>query len=353
MSGKNHTVLGMMSGSSLDGIDLALCKFKYNTKWSYEWIQTEVHRFSNEWVQKLKSLPTAGAEELVRQDILFGQYLGQVASAFLSKHNLKADYIASHGHTIFHRPEEGFTFQLGNGQVIAQYSGIQTISNFRAKDISFGGQGAPLVPIGDLLLFPEMECCLNLGGIANISIKQGNQITGFDICPANQLLNYLSQQLGFEYDNNGATARKGRMIPSLYEALNAQTYYQKPFPKSLSNEEVQSEFIPLMDQFRESNEDKLFTVIRHLAHQISRVVRKEAHQKVLVTGGGAHNDFLIEMLQEESPVTWIIPDNRLIDFKESLIFAFMGVLRVEGLNNCLASVTGARQDSSGGDIFFP
>lgn len=353
MSHKQYTVLGMMSGSSLDGLDLALCRFTYDTKWSYEWIETETHRFSEDWAQRLKSLPSADAEELARQDILFGRYLGQTAAEFLKRKGIHADFLASHGHTIFHRPEEGFTFQLGHGQDIATASGIQTISNFRAKDISFGGQGAPLVPIGDLLLFPDMGFCLNLGGIANISIKKEGQITGFDICPANQLLNHLSQQIGFDYDNLGEIARKGKMIPSLYETLNTLAYYKKGFPKSLSNEEIRSEFLPLLDQNPDSIEDKLHTVVKHLAYQINNVVGKDTQKKVLVTGGGAHNDFLMEMLQKESPVSWIVPDKRLVDFKEALIFAFMGVLRTEGLNNCLASVTGARQDSSSGELFFP
>lgn len=353
MSAKQYTALGMMSGSSLDGIDLALCRFNYDKNWTYEWVKTETRHFSEEWAQRLKSLPLAGTEELERQDMLFGQYLGQTADEFLKKHNLNADFIASHGHTIFHRPEEGYTFQLGNGQAIASASGIQTISNFRAKDISYGGQGAPLVPIGDLYLFPDATFCLNLGGIANISIKNEGQITGFDICPANQLLNYLSFQLGFDYDNRGKIARKGKLIPSLYKQLNAQAYYKKNVPKSLSNEEVRSEFLPLLDHFSESAEDKLHTVVRHLAHQIGIITGKDKRKKVLVTGGGAHNDFLMEMLRAESPVSWVIPDKRLIDFKEALIFAFMGVLRKEGLNNCLASVTGASRDSSGGDIYFP
>jgi len=354
MADRRYTALGIMSGSSMDGIDVALCTFwQTENRWNFEIAEAETITLSDEWQTKLRLLTESGAEELTKQDILFGKYLGQLATDFLEKHHLKADIIASHGHTLFHRPDEGFTFQLGSGQAIAKNSELTTISNFRQKDVLYGGQGAPLVPIGDLLLFPETDFCINLGGIANISVKENDQIYGFDISPANQLLNHLSQQLGQAYDDQGKIARNGKLIPSLFETLNQLPYFSKSFPKSLGNEDVRSVFIPLLDKSEASVEDKLHTTVRHITYQIGKISGNNHEKNALVTGGGAHNSFLLEALKDESNISWIIPDRKLIDFKEALVFAFMGVLKMKGEINCLSSVTGASKDTSSGDIFQP
>ncbi|MBN2637817.1 MAG: anhydro-N-acetylmuramic acid kinase [Bacteroidales bacterium] len=353
MSDKQYTALGMMSGSSLDGIDLVLCSFSFTYQWNFEWIKTETIAFSEEWIKTLKSLPDSKAEKLAYYDVLFGKYLGKIASDFIKNCQNKPDFIASHGHTIFHQPEKGYTYQLGNGLSIASACGIKTINNFRQKDILNGGQGAPLVPIGDLLLFPEFDYCLNIGGIANISIKSNHSIKGFDICPANQLTNYLSNQLGLNYDRDGLNAKEGNLNKNLYTSLNSLPYYEKKTPKSLGNEDVRSVYFPILNQYNISIEDKLRTVVEHIAHQIGCTLGNHPEKKVLITGGGAHNHFLRERLQLMSNVQWVFPDTRLIDFKEALIFAFMGLLRLEGKNNCLASVTGAIKDSSSGDVHLP
>ena len=353
MENKKYTALGMMSGSSMDGIDLALCSFwQTDGKWEFEFLATETISFSDHWLQTLKTLPEAGAEELVKQDMLFGAYLGQIAADFLKKNRLHADLIASHGHTLFHRPEEGFTYQLGNGQALAQCSGIKTVSNFRTKDILYGGQGAPLVPIGDLLLFRDFDYCLNLGGIANISIKEDERITGFDICPANQLLNHLSRQVWHDYDDGGRMAEKGKLLPSLYNTLNAIPFYQKRAPKSLGNADVRVDFIRLIDLFDASVEDKLHTTVRHIVHQIKAITGNEMNKEGLITGGGAHNSYLVDLLKTESNMNWIVPDKQIIDFKEAMVFAFMGVLKLRNEINCLSSVTGASRDTASGDVYF-
>ncbi len=349
-----YTALGVMSGSSLDGVDLALCSFVEDKgHWSYEIQKAETVSYPSAWKQILSKMPGSSSLELAKYDLLYGKFLGALCADFLNKGNFSADIIASHGHTIFHNPEEGYTFQLGNGQALAAVSGIKTICDFRTKNVLLGGQGAPLVPIGDEILFHDMDFCLNIGGIANISFRENNQRQAFDICPANQLLNHLSLQKGFPYDENGHLASQGKLIPTLFDELNANPFYLKSFPKSLGNEYVISYFIKLFEKYNEPIEDLLFTSVKHIALQIGNLFKKKTRQKVLVTGGGAHNTFLTNAIKEETNQEFIIPNKELVDFKEALIFAFMGVLRDLDKINCLASYTGASRDLSVGEVFFP
>lgn len=349
-----HTALGVMSGSSLDGVDLALCNFaEDNGRWTYEIIKAETVTYSDEWRQLLSKIPAAPARDLVEQDILYGKYLGALCRNFLNKYQLSTNLIASHGHTVFHNPEKGYTFQLGDGQALASASGIKTICDFRSKNVLLGGQGAPLVPIGDEILIKDMDYCLNLGGIANISFHESGQRIAFDICPANQLLNYLSLRKGLSYDKDGRLARNGKMIKELFEEMNSNLYYPRPVPKSLGNEYVRDSFISIFEKYHEPAEDLLFTSVKHIAFQIRKIFNGKSSQKVLVTGGGAHNRFLMDSIQNEIGGKFIVPNKDLIDFKEAMIFAFMGVLRDLGEINCLASYTGAKRDLSAGDVFLP
>lgn len=349
-----HTALGIMSGSSLDGIDLAFCSFdKIDKKWNYKIIHSETVPFSEEWKIILYELPTKSAAELVEYDISFGIFLAEAVNGFLDKHGIEPDLIASHGHTIFHEPAKGFTFQLGHGQTIAQFTGVKTINDFRIKDIQLGGQGAPLVPIGDLLLFSEYELCLNIGGIANISYDVNGSRIAFDVCPANQLLNYLSLQLGKPFDENGRFAQLGKLNRPLFDKLNSDPYFQNKSPKSLSNQYVQSVFTKILDDTDCFVEDKLYTVVKHIAFQVNEAVKDFSSGKILITGGGAHNQFLTNAISMETKNEIVIPDKEIIDFKEALIFAFMGVLRNMGEYNCLASATGATTNSSSGAIYNP
>ncbi len=349
-----YTVLGLMSGSSLDGVDLAFCNFvEEGQSWQYKIEFAETFPYPDEWKQFLKESLHAGGAELLEMDVKFGNYLGELVNKFLDIHLLKPDLIAVHGHTLFHQPLRGFSFQLGSGQAIAVKTGLETISNFRNKDILLGGQGAPLVPIGDEMLFSENDFCLNIGGIANISFVENGNRVALDVCPANQLLNHLSLQRGKPYDKGGEMARKGKFNAGLFDLLNAHGFYQLDFPKSLNNETVQTEFIPLVDDYEAPVEDKLYTVVKHIAFQIAQTGKGYSSKRLLATGGGAHNTFLMEMICDEGGFERVTPDNILIDFKEALIFAFMGLLRHLGHVNCLASATGAKQDSSTGVIFRP
>jgi len=342
-----------MSGSSLDGVDIAYCEFSYDTKWHFKIIKAQTITYPEEWIIALTEMPNQPGAKLIEYDISYGKYLGELVVKFIKRNNLVPDLISSHGHTVFHSPEKDFTFQLGNGQAIASFTGIKTISDFRIGDIQLGGQGAPLVPIGDKLLFQEYDFCINIGGIANISFDKNGKRIAFDICPANQLLNHLSRQAGKPFDKNGNIAQLGKMNKPLFEKLNSHPYYALPYPKSMSNQLVTNEFINIIDNSDTTVEDSLYTVCKHIAYQIRDVTREIAGNKYLITGGGVHNDFLVTAIEKELMQNIIIPNSQIIDFKEALIFAFMGALRIERKINCLASATGANSDSSVGVVYFP
>jgi len=350
---KKFNAIGLMSGSSLDGVDLAFCEFYYDTKWHYKIVVAETISYSEQWLILLSEMPDMAGSKLIEYDIKYGKYLGELVNVFVKKHKLNPDIISSHGHTIFHNPKLGYTFQLGNGQAIATTAEIKTVCDFRIGDIQLGGQGAPLVPIGDSLLFSNYDFCINIGGIANVSFNADNKRVAFDICPANQLLNYLSRQVGKPFDDNGTLAQLGKMNTSLFVKLNNNPYYLQSYPKSMSNQLVTNSFINLLDESDANVEDKLYTVCKHIAFQINEITKKYKGSTVLVTGGGAHNNFLMAAISQELSQEIVIPNSTIIDFKEALIFAFMGILRTEEKDNCIASATGANRDSSTGVIYNP
>ena len=355
MSEKTWRVVGLMSGTSLDGLDIALCEFLTSDSIvkSYKIIDSETFQYTFK-EKKLLSLMNATAEELAFADFRFGNFCGEQVKRFLEK-GLKCDFVSSHGHTVFHQPERGFTCQIGNGAAISAISGLPVVADFRSMDIVLGGQGAPLVPIGDLLLFEEYDYCLNLGGIANISIKQKNDIVAYDVCPVNMVLNELAKEKGLEYDHNGAMAKSGTLDHDLLGKLASLDFYQKQAPKSLGKEYIDQYVFPLIKESNTALEDKLCTMCHHIAFKIAKEVLGENNtaRKILVTGGGAFNTFLIELLQQKlkGKCEVVVPDSHLVNFKEAFIFAFLGLRRVLNLNNSLKSVTGAMHDSIGGALY--
>ena len=288
----------------------------------------------------------------------FGKWLGNHVRLFIARHDLQVDFVASHGHTVFHQPDKNLTYQIGAGQELANSCGKMVVCDFRSLDVSLGGQGAPLVPIGDQSLFDEFDYCLNLGGIGNVSFDHDHERVAYDICPVNMLLNHLTGQIGKPYDKNGEIARSGNLDENLLKTLNALDYYQLPFPKSLGYEWFCDQVLPIIDSNTSDIADKLFTAIQHIAYQIFKDVtarHHHQHAKLLATGGGARNTFLIEKLQEfmNDKIKVVVPAPEIVDFKEAIIFAFMGVKRIRNEVNCLKSVTGASIDSSGGVIYKP
>ena len=343
----SYRVLGLMSGTSLDGVDLAICSFTKNKNWHYKIERSTTIKYSKYWLETLSNLHKKPEKIINEIDLKYGDLLSKLCNKFLK--NEKIDYISSHGHTIFHQPENNFTLQIGNGNVISKNTKKITINNFRNLDVSLKGQGAPLVPVGDKLLFRKYKYCVNLGGFANVSIKKNNEIIAFDICPVNIILNYFSNLKGRAYDLNGCMAQKGNLAPDLLKKLNSLQFYSKKYPKSLSREWVEKNIMPLIKNDIKI-EDVLHTLCEHIGIQIGKLLNdKEA----LFTGGGVFNSYLLSRIKFYSKSKIIIPDKRTIEFKEALIFAFLGVLRARGEVNCLQSVTGAIKDNCSGEINNP
>jgi anhydro-N-acetylmuramic acid kinase len=343
------TILGVMSGTSLDGLDLALCKFiNSENRWHYKIVAAETIQYPENWESKLINASKLSGEEFLLLHNSYGRFIGKSAQKFLDGKSTPT-LIASHGHTIFHQPDKQFTFQLGNGASIAAESGISTICDFRSLDVAMGGNGAPLVPIGDLHLFPKYDYCLNIGGFANISYTSENNRVAYDICPANIILNLLAQERGMPFDKNGTTGKTGNINNSLLEKLDNLDFYKINPPKSLGREWLEEEVIPTIQSYKISTEDKLRTVYEHIAKQISDSFKSNGD--ILITGGGAKNRFLIERIGSLCNNHIEIPSPEIIDFKEALIFAFLGALAYNNQVNCLASVTGAQHDNIGGVIY--
>lgn len=350
----HYRVAGLMSGTSLDGVDIACCYFREeNGQWEYAIVRAETFPYPAEWKARLQQLPMASAMELARAHSDYGRYLGNLVNDFLTQHHLEAELVASHGHTIFHQPHLGFTCQIGDGAAIAAACGIPVISDFRSLDVALGGQGAPLVPLGDQMLFGGYDSCLNIGGFANISFENEGRRIAYDICPANIILNYLSEELGHPYDRDGLLAASGKVNENLLQQLNKTGYYLLPPPKSLGREWVENTILPLLSSYNISGYDKLRTATEHIAIQLSKAIGNTPDQKVLVTGGGAFNIFMLQRLVNLTTTQLFIPDNQLVNFKEALVFALLGVLRLRGEPNCLAAVTGAGENACGGAFFLP
>ena len=342
-----------MSGTSLDGLDIAFCEFENDgSNWSYNILNGETIPYDENWRNRLANLEKATALDLVATDVEYGYFSGRLTKAFIEKHQIQPDFIASHGHTIFHKPEKKITWQIGKGSSISAETGLPVVCDFRSLDVALGGQGAPLVPIGDRLLFSEFDFCLNLGGFANISYEQNDQRIAYDICPANIVLNHLAAKIGKSFDPSGQMARIGNLSPSLLSSLNRLPYYNQSPPKSLGKEWVLSHIFPILDSSSVLLNDQLNTFCEHIAIQVSRASGTEKNLKILITGGGAFNDYLLERIKFHTPNPVLLPDENTINFKEALIFAFLGVMRWREETNCLRSVTGAGRDNSGGAIYF-
>lgn len=343
-----------MSGTSLDGTDIAFCRFQeHSRKWQFSIEHAVTVAYPIDWMLRLKGLMGADAVEFCRADVEYGHYIGRIIYQFLKENHLDPDFIASHGHTVFHQPDKQMTVQIGKGAAIAAETGIPVVCDFRSLDVACGGQGAPLVPIGDQLLFGDYDYCLNIGGFANISFESDGLRAAFDICPANMILNRLAAMTGNIYDHEGTIARSGQVQKHLLNELNNLEYYHRKAPKSLGKEWFDEIFLPLFVKRDISLTDKLRTATEHIAMQIRNTVKEKESQKILVTGGGAFNEFLIELLHDHNQHEWILPEDKIIKFKEALVFAFLGLLRIQNRSNCLKSVTGASKDNIGGVIWMP
>ena len=351
-----------MSGSSLDGLDIVHVQLdEVRGQWSYEILHADCIPYNEKWEHDLREAANVNVSDFLKLNTTYGRYLGEKINEFIAKHELshQVHFIASHGHTVFHEPANHTTCQIGDGAAIAAVTGLPVISDLRALDVALGGQGAPIVPIGDKLLFGNYDYLLNIGGIANITVQHEGSLIAFDVCPANQILNALAQMEGRDMDENGAMASVGTLLPGLLEELNEVAYYKQKPPKSLSNDAAMDMVFPKLLESKNNNYDLLHTATIHIAQQVAAAIKHYPHGKeqatLLVTGGGAFNTFLIVELQKAlAPynITVVVPDANVVKFKEALVMALIGTLRWREEVNVLSSVTGASRDSVGGALWM-
>lgn len=346
------TVLGVMSGTSLDGVDLAMIHFKHDGEWDFSILNATTIPYPEEWLERLKNCVDLSKKDLATLDHDYTLYLAKIIDHFLVEQPQLPELISSHGHTVLHQPENGVTYQIGNLALLAKTTGHKVICDFRVADVALGGQGAPLVPGGEVHLFSNYAACVNLGGFANITRLDNDPVVAFDICPVNIVMNALVQPLGLAYDNNGDLAKSGQLLTMLLDKLNRLKFYQVTFPKSLGIEWVKAHINPLLNEFKDSSPaDILHTFCHHIADQIVQQLPDDG--SVLFSGGGCYNTFLISLIKANAKADIVLPSKELIEYKEAVIFGFLGVLKELNLNNCLASVTGAQFDHASGEIFFP
>lgn len=356
---KGIRVIGLMSGTSLDGLDICCADFTYDgSNWKYNIVKAEAVQYPQEIKECLARAQSMTALEYARFNSDYGIHLGQQVAAFMERNGIRPDLIASHGHTIFHQPAVRFTAQIGSGAGIAAETGVDCVCDFRTTDVALYGQGAPLVPIGDRSLFAQYDYCLNMGGFSNISYQDGEIRRAYDISPVNYVLNHYMRQVGEEFDRDGGRASRGAVCRPLYDALNALDFYNRKGPKSLGREWVENDVLPLIEEYSErfslSLEEKLATFCEHVAYQIGSHIEAKPNRRsrVLLTGGGALNKYLVSRMQALAPqCEYCIPDSFTINFKEALIFALLGAMYVADIPSCLKSVTGARYDNIGGCLY--
>ncbi len=353
MAKKVYHVIGVMSGTSLDGVDVAYVRFEcLDQKWSFAILEAITYPYSEYWYSELSNAIHLDQDELKVLDIAYTEYLGALCRKFIEKYEVvDLDAVCSHGHTVFHKPNLGYTFQLGNLSNFSNWVDVKVVCDFRVQDVALGGQGAPLVPIGDRLLFSEYDACLNLGGFANVSYdeKDGNRIA-FDIVAVNTVMNETVKVLGMNFDKDGSLAKKGDVNQELLAELNTLGFYRELPPKSLGIEYVNENLFPIIKRYDLNTKDLLRTFVEHIAIQINKGIPKDIN-RVLVTGGGVYNKFLMERIRANSSNEFYVPESIVVEFKEALVFGFLGVLRLEGQINVLCSVTGASIDHSSGVVY--
>ena len=355
---KTFRAIGLMSGTSMDGLDIADVTFKLtkNKEWAFDLNFSKCYDFPAPLLKRLKTAFQSTGNELSELSSNLGCFYAEKVNTFLSDFNIdknEIDLISSHGQTIFHQPQKGYTLQIGNGPELAVNTDVPTVVDFRSMDVALGGNGAPLIPVADFLLFHRYaDSFLNLGGFGNVSYQEEDKTFSFDICPVNIVLNSLANELGKNYDDKGEIGKSGQINTQLLNALNDLDYYRKTPPKSLGWEWVEEKVLPLLQQ-EQNVKDKMRTWYEHVAHQIGQSLNATLSNSVLITGGGANNTFLIDRIRAHTDQIVLVPEKEIIDFKEAIGFAFLGVLRWQNKINVWSSVTGATKNSSSGVIIYP
>ena len=350
---KQFNIIGIMSGTSLDGIDIVYVNFKFEQYWKYELIHSNTYMYEKKWITLLQSVSQEKINSIKKIDVEYTKLLSDFIIGFIDEFSIKdIDFISSHGHTALHQPSKSLTYQIGNLPILAKYINQKVVCDFRVQDVKLGGQGAPLVPVGEQYLFPEYNTLINLGGFANITKRIKNNLIAYDICPINIVFNHLSRKMKLKYDEGGYIASTGNMNEDLYNHLQRLNYYKQDPPKSLGAEWVNIQIHSILKDFQDIPiKDLMNTFSNHFAFQIVKNIKDQ--DKVLITGGGAYNDYLIERIKNLTSSKITIPDPKIIEYKEALIFSFLGLLRVLEINNCYSSVTGAKKDHCSGKIYIP
>lgn len=357
-----YKVIGLMSGSSLDGLDIAFVQLnEVRGGWQHEIIHADCVPYSHEWTESLRNAARLSVHDYLKLHTAYGRWLGETVNNFIEQHNIhhQVHLVASHGHTIMHEPQHHTSGQIGDGASIAAVTGLPVVSDLRNMDVALGGQGAPIVPIGDKLLFGKYDYWLNIGGIANITVPHDGGTLAYDVCPANQILNGLAEMTGKAMDENGDMARAGKLQTDILADLNDEPYYLQQPPKSLSNEQAKQLVFPILLESKNDINNLLRTATQHIAEKVIEAVKNYPSGKeqpvLLATGGGAMNSFLMEQIQAgltQLNTTLHIPDQNTIQYKEAIVMALIGVLRWREETNVLSSVTGASRDSVGGALWM-
>lgn len=360
MKKTEYRVIGVMSGTSLDALDICIANYKLkNKKWQYKIEVSKSFNYSYKWIKTLTNPFNLSAEKMCLVETKYSLYISKKINKLLKQSNISyqdIDLISCHGHTFFHNPKKKYTKQICNGQLIASKTNIKTVCNFRNLDIVYGGTGAPLVPIGDCLMFSNYSYCVNIGGVMNISYKKNKKRVAFDICLANMGLNNIVSKYGLKYDKNGNISKKGRVNKELLNQLLSIDYHKKKGPKSMGKEEFNNYYKPILKSYKIPTKDKLATFVEFIATELYKVIKcsRVKKNKILITGGGAYNNHLINEIKKKlTEYKIIIPEKDIVEFKEALIFGLLGVLRVRKNINCLSSVTGAKKNSCTGEVFYP
>ena len=350
---KQFNIIGLMSGTSLDGLDIVYVNFKLEKHWKYKIINSKTYKYEKKWISFLENISKEKINSISKIDTDYTKLLSKYIINFIDEYSINdVDFVSSHGHTAFHQPSNSITYQIGNLPILAKYINQKVVCDFRVQDVELGGQGAPLVPVGEEYLFPEYNTLINLGGFANITKRTKNNLIAYDICPINIVFNFLSRAMELQYDDKGHIASTGKLNKDLYNCLQRLNYYKKEPPKSLGIEWVNDKIYSILKNFNNIPiEDLMNTFSKHFAFQIAKNIGDQ--DKVLITGGGAYNDYLIDRIKNLTNSKITIPDPNIIEYKEALIFSFLGLLRVLEINNCYSSVTGAKKDHCSGKIFNP
>ena len=350
---KQFKIIGLMSGTSLDGLDIVYVNFIQDKNWKYEIINSKTYKYEKKWISFLENISTEKINSISKIDTDYTKLLSKYIINFIDEYSINdVDFVSSHGHTAFHQPSNSITYQIGNLPILAKYINQKVVCDFRVQDVELGGQGAPLVPVGEEYLFPEYNTLINLGGFANITKKIKDKLIAYDICPINIVFNHLSEKMELKYDDRGYIASIGKINEDLFSQLQILNYYKKDPPKSLGIEWVNDQIHSILKNFQDVPiKDLMNTFSNHFASQITKNIGDQ--DKVLITGGGAYNDYLIDKIRDLTNSKITIPDPNIIEYKEALIFSFLGLLRVLEINNCYSSVTGAKKDHCSGKIFNP